>query len=209
MQPSPSSILTIANPWYTVSKVWTCVKPEFRLCWMKLCSSDNLYTTANNHYSTNTAILANCYILYWSRQTFLGNDLEYYIVINSCKILKNISICVNVKFKWANQNCSPFELANQPIFNNALVISIILFTKARKTFVIWSSKKYSNEKKQIYIEKYISKLQTLFGSNFSKYWVRAKCVSKLVSQNKFLVSEYIFKLVCLWESSRGSEICFM
>ena len=27
------------------SRVWTCAEPEFRLSWMKLCSSDNHYTT--------------------------------------------------------------------------------------------------------------------------------------------------------------------
>ena len=30
----------------TPSRVWTCAEPEFRLSWMKLCSSDNHYTTA-------------------------------------------------------------------------------------------------------------------------------------------------------------------
>ena len=28
------------------SRVWACAEPEFRLSWMKLCSSDNHYTTA-------------------------------------------------------------------------------------------------------------------------------------------------------------------
>ena len=27
------------------SPTWTCPEPEFRLCWMKLCSSDKHYTT--------------------------------------------------------------------------------------------------------------------------------------------------------------------
>ena len=30
----------------TPSRVWTCAEPEFRLSWMKLCSSDNHYTMA-------------------------------------------------------------------------------------------------------------------------------------------------------------------
>ena len=30
----------------TPSRIWTCAEPEFRLCWMKFCSSDNHYTTA-------------------------------------------------------------------------------------------------------------------------------------------------------------------
>ena len=28
----------------TPSRLWTCAEPEFRLSWMKLCSSDNHYT---------------------------------------------------------------------------------------------------------------------------------------------------------------------
>ena len=36
-----TEILTIANLWHTVSRVWTCAESEFRFCWMKLCSSDN------------------------------------------------------------------------------------------------------------------------------------------------------------------------
>ena len=28
-----------------LQKIWTCAEPEFRLCWMKLCSSGNHYTT--------------------------------------------------------------------------------------------------------------------------------------------------------------------
>ena len=30
----------------TLSRVWTCAEPEFRLSWMKFCSRDNHYTTA-------------------------------------------------------------------------------------------------------------------------------------------------------------------
>ena len=41
-----SEILTNANLWHTASRIWTCAEPEFRLSWMKLCSSDNHYTTA-------------------------------------------------------------------------------------------------------------------------------------------------------------------
>ena len=46
-QPGPSSeMLTIANLRHAASRVWVCAEPEFRLSWMKLCSSDNHYTTA-------------------------------------------------------------------------------------------------------------------------------------------------------------------
>ena len=40
-----SEILTISNPRHAASRIWTCAEREFRLCWMKLCSSDNHYTT--------------------------------------------------------------------------------------------------------------------------------------------------------------------
>ena len=43
-QPGPlSEILTIANLRHAVSKLWTCAEPEFRLNWMRLCSSHNHY----------------------------------------------------------------------------------------------------------------------------------------------------------------------
>ena len=41
-------IHTIANLYYAVSRVWTCAEPEFRLSWIKLCSSDNHYRVSNN-----------------------------------------------------------------------------------------------------------------------------------------------------------------
>ena len=46
-QPGPlSEILTTTNLWHTARRVWKCAEPEFRLSWMKSCSSDNHYTTA-------------------------------------------------------------------------------------------------------------------------------------------------------------------
>ena len=46
-QPGPlSDILTIANLWHAGSRVSTCTEAEFRLCWMKVCNSDNHYTAA-------------------------------------------------------------------------------------------------------------------------------------------------------------------
>ena len=45
-QPGPLlEILTITNLRYAANKIWTCAEPEFRLWWMKLCSSNNNYTT--------------------------------------------------------------------------------------------------------------------------------------------------------------------
>ena len=45
---------------YALSRVWTCAEPEFRVSWMKLCSSDNHYTTTpQKFYSVNYRIIIN------------------------------------------------------------------------------------------------------------------------------------------------------
>ena len=41
-----SVILNISNLWHATSRIWACAEPQFRLCWMRSCSSDNHYTTA-------------------------------------------------------------------------------------------------------------------------------------------------------------------
>ena len=41
-----SEILTIANLRHAANRAWTCTEYNFRPCWMKLCISDNHYTTA-------------------------------------------------------------------------------------------------------------------------------------------------------------------
>ena len=38
--------LIIANLRHAMTRVWICAEPEFRLSWIKLCSSDKHYTTA-------------------------------------------------------------------------------------------------------------------------------------------------------------------
>ena len=48
----------------------------------------------------------------------------------------------------------------------------------------------------------------IFRLDFSKWWVLSKCAEKSCSRNKFLVSEYVFKLVCLCESCTGLGICW-
>ena len=39
-----------SSPSRICSRIWTCAEPEFSTCWMKLCSSDNYYTTASQIY---------------------------------------------------------------------------------------------------------------------------------------------------------------
>ena len=56
--PGPlSDIITIANLWHVASRVRTCAESEFRLCWMKLCSTDNHdFSTRFNFYMFNLQI---------------------------------------------------------------------------------------------------------------------------------------------------------
>ena len=42
-----SEILTIWNLLNAASRIWTYPEPKFSLCWIKLWSSDNHYTTAS------------------------------------------------------------------------------------------------------------------------------------------------------------------
>ena len=36
-----SEIFTIVNLRHSASRIWTCAEPDFRISWMKMCSSDN------------------------------------------------------------------------------------------------------------------------------------------------------------------------
>ena len=46
LSPARTNVLTIWNLWDAASRMWICIEPKFRVCWMKLCSSDNHYITA-------------------------------------------------------------------------------------------------------------------------------------------------------------------
>ena len=57
-QPGPlSEILTIVNLWHAVNKIWTCTEAEFKLCQMKLCSSDNHYNLALDFWSCHLSTI--------------------------------------------------------------------------------------------------------------------------------------------------------
>ena len=81
--------------------------------------------------------------------------------------------------------------------------------KARKTSVVW--KIYERLKYVFLLDfaKYLSYLEVQKNSKFDirKKEVCSKSVIKTFYGSKFLVSEYIFKLVYHCEGSRWSEIC--
>ena len=56
-----SEILTIANIRRAASRIWTCLEPEFRLCWMKFCSSDN-------HFTADLIMFADDTIFFYSKK---------------------------------------------------------------------------------------------------------------------------------------------
>ena len=49
-----TEILIISNLRHSASRVWTCAEPEFKLSWMKLCSSDNRGATYIESLFTDT-----------------------------------------------------------------------------------------------------------------------------------------------------------
>ena len=71
-QPGPlSEILTIANLRQAGSRISACAEPEFRLWWMKLCSSDNHYTTVPTQYwvTTHKPVSFFDHVIMWSLMT--------------------------------------------------------------------------------------------------------------------------------------------
>ena len=73
-----STILTIANLWHTASRIWTCAEPKFRLCRMKLRSSDN-------HYITAPLFLPMFFGICWIKKNYQRNSstLKHAVVNNN------------------------------------------------------------------------------------------------------------------------------
>ena len=66
----------------SASMIWTYTEPEFRLCWMKLCSSDSHCTTAP-HISVSISIYLFIYLsIYLSIYTYIYIHKYIYIYIH-------------------------------------------------------------------------------------------------------------------------------
>ena len=83
-----SEILTIANLRHAASRFWTCAEPEFRQSWMKVCSSDNHYTTAPN-WRTKKLTCSN-----WSLKVKLWIERKYTIKLIPVKSYKKATVFV-------------------------------------------------------------------------------------------------------------------
>ena len=49
--------LTFTNLRHATSRIWTCREPDIRFSWMKLCSSNNYFTTVPLIKSCNSLVL--------------------------------------------------------------------------------------------------------------------------------------------------------
>ena len=66
---SSREIFTIANLHHAESGLWTRVEPKSRLSWIKLCNSDNHYTTAHTGFQ-----LREGYTVLWAANRFVGSE---------------------------------------------------------------------------------------------------------------------------------------
>ena len=79
-----SEIFPIRNIWHAASSIWPYTEPEFRLCWLKLCSSNNHYTTAQ--------MLLKCCLLHID-MTLLRGRL-YFVCLCPC-------LCLGLLIIWS------------------------------------------------------------------------------------------------------------
>ena len=68
-------------------RVWTCSESEFRLCWMKLCRSDNHYTTAPQY----TTVPQHCKPTFHSCTKYASNNAFH--DQDEIKFLQNRTSC--------------------------------------------------------------------------------------------------------------------
>ena len=59
------------------SRIWTCAEPEFRLSWIKLCTSDNYYTTVPQRSATLLKKDSNTGVLLWILLSILLNIAKF------------------------------------------------------------------------------------------------------------------------------------
>ena len=69
-----SEIITIADLRHAASWIWTCAEAEFRLCWMKLCSTDHHYTKAATRVAGNSKPTGQIESFRTSRSLSLGEQ---------------------------------------------------------------------------------------------------------------------------------------
>ena len=92
---------TTAYLWHNASKIWNCEEPEFRLCLMKLFSSDNtkirLHSTRN---SRNIFCRQRIFLIIWFHYQKLIKSLETRILceiyVRVVKYVKYIYIRYNI-----------------------------------------------------------------------------------------------------------------
>ena len=95
------------NAWQAMRGIWTCAKTEFKLCWMKLCSSNKHYNTAQR-----------CQVDLQSTSQHAETDFEEVTWSFRVGAFKN----KNIDY-WGKEVCAMFGL---PIQNKSIAINVSL-----------------------------------------------------------------------------------
>lgn len=97
-QGSMSGIVTIINLQHTANRIWICAEFEIRVCWIKLCWSNNHYTTASQKRPFQY-IFKYFFNLFYSTTPFLYPQKHKKPYVFWCfqGVLK-----MNIGLKWVN-----------------------------------------------------------------------------------------------------------
>ena len=100
---------TISNLRHVASRIWNCAEPEFGLCWMKLCSSDNHCTTGCFHSFDTTM----WYVYCKSFKEFI------WVIFISCYFPIGLGRKATLFSPLKIKNClkNYYEISLLPIFN--------------------------------------------------------------------------------------------
>ena len=97
-QGSMSGIVTIINLQHTANRIWICAEFEIRVCWIKLCWSNNHYATASQKRPFQY-IFKYFFNLFYSTTPFLYPQKHKKPYVFWCfqGVLK-----MNIGLKWVN-----------------------------------------------------------------------------------------------------------
>ena len=85
---------------HVASRAWTCTEPEFRIIWMKLCSSDNHYSLVRDTLMTSEQWIFE----QWRRRSPIADWIHlkntiYNIQIYKCVLTEGQRVLVSVQNK--------------------------------------------------------------------------------------------------------------
>ena len=187
----------VSNLRHAASRIWTCAEPEFRLCWMKLSSSDSHYTTAPlnmlNMYVFNLITFTKlCSLLatFFSTQQTLRRCLKIVVRViwrrdfGQCQI--NVEI-YNVEQRRINIVYFNVDINNVETMLLFWASSFTTLINVETKFWIWSFSKSWKEQKNIF------ELQKNEDSLINKTYCRSRSIKKKVKYGTYNVEINIGK----------------